>query len=69
MFRAFMCPSSGENCCIYVTNTSVLQIQQFSPDDRHMNARNMKKRQINKCIKQNCASRWIYLQGLYKDAL
>ena len=24
-----------------VTNTSVVQIQQFSPDDGHMNARNM----------------------------
>ena len=68
MFQASMCPSSGENCCIYVTlvfvtlmvgvwfagwidfqsnqqtrrhpyrvtNISVAQIQQISPDDRHM---------------------------------
>jgi hypothetical protein len=99
MFRAFMCPLSGENCCICitlvfvslygwrlvcwldfqsnqqtrrhpfrVTNTSVVQIQQFSPDDGHMNARNVWRREINKYIKHNCAPSWIYLRGLYNYA-
>ena len=45
-----------------VTNTIVAQIQQFSPDDGHMVARNMQRREINKYIKQNCAPSWIYLQ-------
>ena len=45
-----------------MTNTSVAQIQQFSPDDGHMDARNMQRRVINKYIKQNCAPSWIYLQ-------
>ena len=45
-----------------VTNTSVAQIQQFSPDDGHMHARNMQKREINKHFKRNCALSWIYLR-------
>ena len=91
MFRASMCPSSGENCCTYatlifitlygwrlvcgwiesnqqtsrhpyrVTNTSVAQTH-LSPDDGHMDARNMRRRVINKYIKKNCASSWIYLR-------
>ena len=44
-----------------VTNTSVAQIQEFSPDDGHVDALYMEKREINKYIKQNCASSWIYL--------
>ena len=94
MFRAFMCPSSGEKLLylcdtgichsvwvaygllvgfsiqpadqtppILIENTSVVQVQQFSTDDGHMNARNMYRREINKYMKQNCAPRWIYLRG------
>jgi len=46
-----------------VTNTSVTQIQQFSPDDGHLDARNMWRREINKYIKQNCAPSWTYLRN------
>jgi len=52
-----------------VINTSVVQIQQFSPDDGHMNARNMYRREINKYFKQNCAPSWIYLRGLNQGVL
>ena len=45
-----------------MTSTSVAWIQQFSPDDGHMDARNMYRGGINKYIKQNCAPSWIYLR-------
>jgi hypothetical protein len=46
-FRASMCPSSGENCCIYVSLVFVtlkggsFKLQQVSPDDGNVDARNM----------------------------
>ena len=45
-----------------MTNTGVAEIQQFSPDDGHTDARNMYRRVRNKYIKQNCAPSWIYVQ-------
>ena len=45
-----------------VTNTSVAQIQQFSPDDGHVNARNMQRRKIN------ILNRIVHLVGfIYED--
>ena len=37
-------------------------IQQFSPDDGHMDAKNMQRREIHKYNKKNCALSWTYLQ-------
>ena len=45
-----------------VTNTSVAGIQKFSPDNWHVDDRNMQRREINKCIKHNCAPSWTYLR-------
>ena len=50
-----------------VTNISDAQIQQFSPDDRHVDDRNMQRREINKYIIQNCAPSWIYLRDITKS--
>jgi len=44
-----------------VKNTIVAYIQQFSPYDGHLNARNMYRREINKYIKQNCLPILTYL--------
>jgi hypothetical protein len=40
MFRATMCPSSGDNSCINATPGMAL-IELLSPDDGHIVARNM----------------------------
>ena len=45
-----------------VANTSVAWIEQFSPDDGHLDGWNMYTRVINKYIKQNCATSRFYLR-------
>jgi len=54
MFRATMCPSSGETTVFIRINTIV------SHDDGHIVERNVEKR--NTDIKKNCAQSWLYLQ-------
>jgi len=70
MFRATMCPSSGELNCIYETLVfftlygwlSGLQTRQ-PPDDGHIVARNM-YRSWNKYTKKWCASSWLHLKKI-----
>ena len=75
MFQASMCPSSGENCCIYATLYGwCLQVPPIQSDKYqcHIDTAifswwwahdclNMKRREINKYINQNCAPSWICL--------
>jgi len=35
--------------------------QRLPPDDGHMDARNMYRREMHKYIKQNCVPSWIYI--------
>jgi hypothetical protein len=77
MFRATMCPSSGETTVFMrdlvlvmdphrITSTMCRKNTIVSPDDEHIVARNM-YRLIN-IPRINCAPSWLYLQRLYRDA-
>jgi len=76
MFLATVCPSSEDSllCVPYshphrITSTKRLINTVVSPDDGHIVARNMYRKEIN-VLRKNCAPRWLYLQdytGMYGE--